>query len=278
MVVSVVTILTGFGLYFVNGGFKYSIDFTGGSSIHLKFDNVIEIAKLRSAIKSHGWDEAEIQLLNASGTQGKEVIVVVSDRTTSIESEFKSCLKDTFPNNGFEISLEHVGAQAGKEVKTNAILAVLLSLLVLLLYLAARYQYAYALGAVIAVAHDLIAISVYFLYFREAVSLNVLAAMLAMLGYSVNDTIIIFSRIRENISLMPGKDLIEIVNKSINQTLRRTLLTSFATLLSVITLLLLGGEALRTISITMIIGILVGTYSSIYIASPVMIAFSKRNT
>lgn len=277
MTSSAIALLAGFVLYFSCGGFKYNIDFTGGSAMHLKFDTPIEIAKLRTAIKEKGWSDAEIQLLNASGTQGREVQVVVAGETKSIENEFKSCINGAFSGNNFEISMEHIGAQAGHEVKVNALLAVLLSLLVLLLYLAIRYQYAYALGAVVAVAHDLIAISIYFLLFKEGVSLNVLAAMLAMLGYSVNDTIIIFSRIRENQGLMRGKPLIEIVNKSINQTLRRTILTSFATLLSVLTLFFLGGEALRPMMVTMIIGIIVGTYSSIFIASPIMIAFSKEN-
>lgn len=277
MTSSAIALVAGFVLYFSCGGFKYNIDFTGGSAMHLKFDAPIEIAALRTAIKQKGWSDAEIQLLNASGTQGREVQVVVAGKTESIEEEFKNCINNAFVGNHFEISMEHIGAQAGQEVKTNAVLAVLLSLLVLLLYLAIRYQYAYALGAVVAVAHDLIAISIYFLIAKEGVSLNVLAAMLAMLGYSVNDTIIIFSRIRENQSLMRGKSLIEIVNKSINQTLRRTILTSFATLLSVLTLFFLGGEALRPMMVTMIIGIIVGTYSSIFVASPIMIAFSKEN-
>ena len=279
MTVSAFALIAGIALYFTQGGFKYNIDFTGGTSLRLKFDQPIEIAKLRSAIKEKGWDDSEIQLLNEAGTKGREVLVVVAGKTDRIEDEFTEKISTVFPENKMEIaSIEHVGAQAGREVKINAVLAVLLSLLMLLLYLAIRYQYAYALGAVVAVAHDLLAISVYFLIFKEAVSLNVLAAMLAMLGYSVNDTIIIYSRIRENRTLMRGQPLIDIVNKSINQTLRRTILTSFATLLSVITLYLLGGEALRTISITMIIGIIIGTYSSIYIASPVMLAFTKENS
>ena len=277
MTSSAIALIAGVALYFSCGGFKYSIDFTGGSAMHLKFASPIEIANLRAAIKAKGWNDAEIQLLNTSGTKGREVQVVVAGKTESIEEEFKSCIREAFTGNQFEISMEHIGAQAGYEVKVNAVLAVLLSLLVLLLYLAIRYQYAYALGAVVAVAHDLIAISLYLLISREGVSLNVLAAMLAMLGYSVNDTIIIFSRIRENLKEMSGKSLLEVVNKSINQTLRRTILTSFATLLSVLTMFFLGGEALRPMMVTMIIGIIVGTYSSIFIASPIMIAFSKKN-
>jgi preprotein translocase subunit SecF len=127
-------------------------------------------------------------------------------------------------------------------------------------------------GAVVALAHDLLAVLLFILFTQEPISLNVLAAILAMLGYSINDTIVIFSKIKENMVALKGQSPIEIVNTSINQTLRRTLLTSFSTLLAVLSLLILGGEALHGFSAVMLVGIIAGTYSSIYIASPVMLA------
>ncbi len=172
-------------------------------------------------------------------------------------------------------NVEWVGAEVGKDIKWNALISVILSLLLIMLYVAVRSRYRYAVGAVVAIAHDMLAVLIYFLIFGEPISLHVLAAVLAILGYSLNDTIVIFSRIRENFAKMKGVSEEEIVNRSINQTLSRTLLTSFSTLLAVGSIFLFGGEALHGFSLAMLIGIVVGTYSSVYIASPVMLALGS---
>ncbi|MCK4517230.1 protein translocase subunit SecF, partial [Candidatus Babeliales bacterium] len=179
------------------------------------------------------------------------------------------------PKNNFIIrSVEQVGAEAGKEVQWNAILSIVLALVGLLAYIAVRHRYAYAVGAVAALAHDLLVLLAFYLVFAWPISLNILAGILTVLGYSLNDTIVVFSRIRENALLHKGSSNEEIVNMSLNQTLRRTLLTSFTTLIAVLALFFLGGEVLRGFSVTMIIAIIVGTYSSIYIASPVALALN----
>ena len=172
-------------------------------------------------------------------------------------------------------SIDLVGAAVGKDMQKNAIIAVLLSLLLILLYVSVRSKYEYALGAVAALMHDVLAVLVFLLLFGQPISLPVLAALLAILGYSLNDTIVVFSRIRENFKKMQGAPALQVVNTSLNQILKRTLLTSFSTLLAVGSFFLLGGETLRGFSFAMLIGIFVGTYSSIYIASPVMLAVRK---
>jgi preprotein translocase subunit SecF len=146
----------------------------------------------------------------------------------------------------------------------------------MLAYITIRFKFAYAMGAVLALAHDALVIGAVFIVLGKEISIDVIAAILAILGYSVNDTIVIFARIRENLGIMPTKSLTDIVNISLNQTLRRTILTSVATLLVVLALFVLGGDALRDFSMALLLGIVFGTYSSIYIASPVMMFFTKQ--
>jgi preprotein translocase SecF subunit len=261
--------------YVINGGFRYNIEFAGGTELRLSFDNPMKIGALRKAVSDNGWDGAVIQSL---GTTGNSFLVRVSDKGKSIEADFKEKVGRDLSDNKFAVvGIVHVGAEAGKEVQWNAIKAILLALLVLLGYLAIRSRYAYALGAVAALAHDLLVIVGFLLIAREQISLTVLAAVLSILGYSINDTIVIFSRIKENRGLLKGGATpSEVVNTSLNQTMRRTLLTSFSTLLAVGTLFFLGGEVLRSFSMVMLVGITLGTYSSIYIASPVMLAFASK--
>jgi preprotein translocase subunit SecF len=194
---------------------------------------------------------------------------------TDIEGKIKKAIAQGVPGNKMEVrGINMVGAEVSAETTWNAIYAIILSILILLLYIAFRFEFAYGLGAVLALLHDMLFVLAFILVTGEQVSLHVLAAILAVLGYSVNDTIVIFSRIKENVKKFQGQGVsdYDIANLSINQTLSRTILTSFATTLSVLAILFLGGESLRGLSLIMFIGIVVGTYSSIYIASPVMLA------
>lgn len=267
---SLVALAAGIFFYVFVGGFRYHIDFAGGTELRLAFEKPIEISALRDGVRSKNWSDATIQSL---GHENKQYIVRVGLEEKDVENRFKADIAPLFDDNAMRIdSVEHVGAEAGSEVKWNALKAVIISLILLLLYLAIRMQYAYGVGAVVALAHDLLAALLFILFTQEPISLNVLAAILAMLGYSINDTIVIFSKIKENMIALKGQSPLEIVNISINQTLRRTLLTSFSTLLAVLSLLILGGEALHGFSAVMLVGIIAGTYSSIYIASPVMLA------
>ena len=262
--------------YFAMGGFKYHIDFSGGAEINVSFEKGIDIGVLRKAISDEGWKDTVIQSV---GKSGRDFIVRIGGSIVEgLEDTFRAAVDKATPGNKMTVNhIDWVGAAVGKDMKKNAIIAVLLSLLLILLYVSIRSKYAYAAGAVVAIAHDMLAVMVFLLFVREPISLSVMAAILAILGYSLNDTLVIFSRIKENIKKMKGVSLEEVVNKSVNQTLKRTLLTSFSTLLAVGSFFILGGETLRGFSLAMIVGIIVGTYSSIYIASPVMMFFGTSN-
>ncbi len=267
---SILIIVAGFAAYFIKGGFKYHIDFSGGTQLRISFDKKIDVGKLRKVISKEGWKNSIIQSI---GAQGKDFIVRVAETNEGVEAKFTSNIDKAIPGSKMTVSsVNMVGAEVGKDIKMNAIIAVLLSLLLILLYVAIRSKYAFAVGAVAAIAHDILVVLVFLLILGVPISLPVLAAILAILGYSLNDTIVTFSRVRENIKKLHGKSLLEITNISINQTLKRTLLTSISTLAAVGSFFFLGGVTLRGFSLVMLIGIFVGTYSSIYIASPVMLA------
>ncbi len=275
MFFSLALIASGLVAYFMQGGFKYAIDFAGGAEINISFEKSIDIGVLRNAISSQGWQDSVIQSI---GKDGKNFIVKLGGVTVEgLEDKFRMAVDAATPGNTMTVThIDWIGAEVGKDMKKNAIFAVLLSILAILLYVAIRSKFAYGVGAVVALCHDMLAVLVCILLFKEQISLSVLAAILAILGYSINDTIVIFSRIRDNVKKMKDHTLNDIVNISINQTLRRTLLTSFSTLLSVIAFYVLGGESLRGFSFVMMLGIIFGTYSSIYIASPVMIYLEQR--
>lgn len=270
LAISIAYILCGLAAYMYRGGVNYHVEFTGGAEVRLAFDRAIPIGDVRESLAVNGFKDAPIQTIGASG---RDFIVRVQAVDSGVEQRIKSSFS---PDNQVKIdNITLVGAEVGSETTWNAVKAVVISLLILLLYIAVRFELKYGLGAVVALTHDLLAVMAFIVITGEPFSLNVLAAILAMLGYSLNDTIIIFSKIRQNKGAMHGQDDIVIANTSINQTLTRTLLTSFTTTLSVLAILLLGGEALWGFSIIMFVGIIVGTYSSIYIASPVMLFLGK---
>ncbi len=270
LTISVVFLAVGIFSYVLRGGFEYSIDFAGGAEIRVVFDKSLEVGQLREVISEKGWKDSIIQSV---GTGGKEFIIRISgEQFDDIESRFKVDVSSVITDNKMRIEgVEWVGAAVGKDMRWNAFIAVLLSMLLILLYVSIRSKYAYAIGAVIALAHDVLVVLVFLLLFGISISLPVLAALLAILGYSLNDSIVVFSRIKENFRKMHGVSVIELVNVSLNQVLKRTLLTSFSTLLAVGSFFVFGGEALRAFSSALLIGIVVGTYSSIYIASSVVL-------
>lgn len=277
--VSVAYLVAGVAAYVIMGGFRYHIDFTGGAEIQVSFERAIDIAAVRSVVAKSGWDQAVIQEV---GSTKKDFLIRLGGALESgLEDKLKSTIITNIPDNRLEIkNITWVGAEVSADTTWNAIKAFILSIIILLIYIALRFEFAYGMGAVLALLHDMLFVLAFILVTKEQVSLNVLAAILAVLGYSVNDTIVIFSRIRENLKKMPGVSEYDIANLSINQTLTRTILTSFATVLSVLAILFLGGKTLRDLSLIMFIGIVVGTYSSIYIASPVMLfirTYKKSN-
>lgn len=272
-VISWALILAGVVGYVMNGGFSYHIDFVGGTELQVAFEQPLDAGALRSALTEGSWKDATIQSV---GSTGKTFLVKIGKDGATVEKEFLDIASKQISGNPAKV--EHVawvGAEVGSDIKQDAIIAILLGLLSILVYVGFRWQFSYALGAVVALAHDILIVLGVFAITGDQISLNVLAALLMILGYSINDTIIIYSRIQENLAKKATKTLYECINLSTTQTLRRTILTSSATLLSVLAIYLLGGEALRGFSLAMMLGIIVGTYSSIYMASPIMCALEK---
>ncbi|MFH0898276.1 MAG: protein translocase subunit SecF [bacterium] len=275
LVLSVALIVVSFVGYFIKGGFAYHIDFTGGVEVRVVFEKPVNVAQLRSVVTSSGWDTAQIQEV---GREKKEFLVTLGGtQDERLEEMFKKAIAIGILDNEAQIKgIEWVGAEVGKDTKWNAIKAVFLALIVLLLYIAIRSELRFGVGAVLSLVHDLIIILAFLLFTGQAVSLHVLAAVLAVLGYSLNDTIIIFSRIQSNLKKYRGHSEYQIVNLSINEMLKRTLLTSGTTFCTVLAIIFLGGEILRGFALIMALGIIVGTYSSVYVASASMLALEKK--
>ncbi len=267
---STVLLLAGPVAYLFGYSLKYHIDFTGGTEVRFSLAESRDIGEVRSAVKEAGFGDAVIQSIGSTGngylvTLG-ETAPGVSDRLVSVVS---SKLHAPVTLEGVEL----VGAGAGQEVRTNAWFAIILTLFVLLGYIGLRHSFAYGAGAVLALVHDLILLFGFLVIAKIPFSLHILAAVLALLGYSLNDTIVIFSRIRENAQnpRYQRESAYNVVKISLNEVLRRTLLTSFSTFLVLLPLILLGGESVYHFALTMAVAIVIGTYSSVYVASPIML-------
>jgi len=274
-------------------GLNFGIDFTGGTLVEVSYKDSVTVERVREQLKSAQFDGARIQYFGTSRDILIRLPVGTVENSAGISSEIMETLRLPYletvaesPQGGVqqcvsELGLgeckvqmrrvEFVGPQVGGELTEKGGLAMIYALIGILIYVAWRFEWRFAVGAVAALVHDvLITISIFSLFGLEF-SLPVLAALLAVIGYSLNDTIVVFDRMRENFRKMRKGDALEVMNSSLNQTLRRTILTSLTTLLVVVTLLLIGGEVIKGFSFALFIGILVGTYSSIFIASPVVL-------
>lgn len=258
--------------------FVYSVDFTGGTQVLLKFQKPVDVCELKDILENNGWKNPITREFSAP----EEVLVRVSEFSNDpkgLAERMRLAIESKLPENQVTIlQNEAVGPGVGQALRWNFFWAVLIALIAILIYIAIRFwSFAFATGAIVALIHDPVAILGVFLMFDREISINVIGVILAVIGYSINDTIVIFSRIRDNLVKMKGATLYEIVNTSINKTLRRSVLTSLATALTVLAMLIFGGEALRDFSLALLIGIVFGTYSSIYIASPVMMWLYKES-
>jgi preprotein translocase subunit SecF len=249
-------------------GLNLGLDFTGGTLIEVSYSEAADLGEIRDLMTENGFDD--FQVVNF-GTN-TDVLIKVADKNGS------SQLGDTIfafllaSDPDIEVQrIEFVGPQVGSELKNNGVKGMLIALAMILLYVAFRFQYKFAIGAVSALAHDVVIILGLFSLFAWDFDLTVLAALLAVIGYSLNDTIVVSDRIRENFRGERGFEPEEIVNRSINQTLSRTLITSFTTLLVLLALFFFGGEMIRGFSKALIIGVLIGTYSSIYVVANMLL-------
>lgn len=267
---SIITSLIVTVMFFTNG-MNYGIDFTGGTIIEVSYQQSADLEKIRSTLGSSEFNNASVQYYGSS----TEILIRVPPRKGLNSAEISNRVMSTLANTGATPEMkrvEFVGPQVGDELKEDGLLAIIYAMIGILIYVAIRFQTRFAVGAVVATLHDIIITTGFFVITRMDFDLTVLAAILAVLGYSLNDTVVVFDRIRENFHKLRKATPEEVMNVSINETLSRTLMTSFTTLLVVIALFIFGGETLRGFSSALIVGILIGTYSSIFIASPVTLA------
>jgi preprotein translocase subunit SecF len=256
------------------------VDFKGGTLVYVQFDRTPDIDKIRLAMDKAGIHDARITTFGPAAN--RQVIISLAQKETQESAldvgrqTIVDALKANYSSSGFSvIRVEIIGPQVGAQLRKQALLATLYSLAGMLVYLWFRFELIYGVAAVVAVFHDtLITVGAFSLTNRE-ITLTVIAAILTLIGYSMNDTIVVFDRIRENLRLSRREDLTSVVNRSINQTLSRTVLTSGLTFLTVLSLYLFGGEVLRGFSFALVIGILIGTYSSIAVAAPMLVAYQE---
>lgn len=251
-------------------GLNLSIDFTGGTLIEARFSQPADIDKIRHLLEKNNFAEASVQNFGSS----KDVLVRLpvkshDQKQAHLSNQVLSLLKTLDAQVALK-RVEFVGPQVGNELLSDGVLALMVVSAGIMLYLAIRFEWRFAVGAMVATAHDILIILGLFSFFQWEFSLTVLAAVLSILGYSVNDTVVVFDRIRENFRKMRSNDVAEIMNNAISQTLSRTVMTSSVTQVMVLAMLFLGGDVLFYFALALTIGIVVGTYSSILVASPVV--------
>ena len=290
-VISGALLLAGMISLFLQNGPKLGIDFTGGTRVMVKFDKSVEISSVRDALaiveiegETFDFSKAEIKL-----ERDKELGDLVSVRLPKLpetvddaDEAVISKLFDTFPENvpddiiEFKLSTDTIGPKIGSELRGKAVLAIVSSILMILIYISIRFQFKFAIGAIAALVHDVLITLGIFSIMDYEISLVIVAAFLTIVGYSLNDTIVVFDRVRENLKRLKQEKYETIINKSINESLSRTVITSLTTFMVVFILWLAGGEVIRYFAFAMMVGILIGTYSSMFVASPVVVALHNR--
>jgi preprotein translocase subunit SecF len=263
-------------------GIRYSIDFTGGTLIQLRFVQPPDVGRLRSALDQGGIHDAEIQAFGSNReftvrAQGKTKNETQAGGADSVAREVSTILdKAVGPTAYRVVRTEAVGPSVGSELRRNALVAILISFGVTLLYLAIRFEWRFGVAADLATAHDILTTLAFIKLMNIEVSLTVVAAILTVIGYSMNDTIIIFDRVRENLRRRRREPLYDTLNRSVNETLPRSVMTHATALAATLALLLFAGEVIRPFAWVMAFGIVTGTFSSIYVAAPVLLWIERR--
>nr|WP_321266432.1 protein translocase subunit SecF [uncultured Sulfurimonas sp.] len=271
MVLSIVLVLASYAILMTKG-LNYGVDFAGGTIIQVKYDTKAPIDDMRERLKSNElFDGASITEFGAVD----EVVIRMKSTTASVTVDIGDVTREALKGSGnYEIRrVDIVGPTVGAELKEKGIMSLILAVIGILIYVAFRFEWRFAVASIVALVHDVsIALGAIALVGLD-VNLDVLAALLTILGYSLNDTIIVFDRIRESVTDSKNTDLTDIINESVTRTLARTTLTSLTTFFVVFTLFMFGGEIIHSFAFTLLVGIAVGTYSSIFVASPILLWF-----
>ena len=283
IVLSWVIIIAG-GVMIATRGLPLGLEFAGGSSVIVKFDQPASIESVRQVLDRNYPGGGQNSIVQDYGEPGQRMVMIRvptvgaekgSSLSTTADTVVASLKKGGLPNFNV-VGTEIVGPAVGEELTQKGISAFVLSLLGILAYIAFRFQLSFATGAVIATIHDILVTAAFLAFFRYDLTLNVIAALLTVTGYSTNDTIVIFDRVRENMRVMRGRSLNDIINASLNQTLGRTVITAGTAFLSAVALFIFGGEVLRGFAFTMIVGIVTGTYSSVFVAAAIVTFWRRK--
>lgn len=274
VVLSLAVIIIGIASLIWHGGPNYGIDFSGGTLIQIKFKNATHTDKIRSAFQSSGFEGSIIQ------DYGPLEVMVRAPETgknaASLTTDVEKASQAAFGAGNYEIRrIEMVGPKVGKDLTRKAILAIIFSWIGILVYVGIRFEFRYALGGIIALVHDVLITITFLSLFDKEFDLNIVAALLTIIGYSINDTIVIFDRIRENARKNIKQSLDDIINASVNQTLSRTILTSFTVFIVLLVLFFFGGQVIHDFTFALIVGTVSGVYSTVFIASPIVLLFEK---
>ena len=274
--ISGLMILVGLTSIVFSGGLKYGIDFSGGTLVQLQFKTPPNIEEIRDGLKSIGLGESTIQEF---GTK-RDILIRVQrseEKLQAVGSKIRNSLGGKFNKEDITVErVEMVGPKVGSDLREKALLSILYAVIGIVIYISWRFELRYAAAAIIALVHDVLVTMGAFSLFDKEFTLVIVAAFLTIIGYSLNDTIVVFDRIRENLRRKGKNTLAQTINVSINQTLSRTLLTSGTTLLVVLSLFFFGGEIIHDFSFALLVGVLVGTYSSIFIASVFLVFLDPR--
>lgn len=273
-ILSLAVIIIGIASLIWHGGPNYGIDFSGGTLIQIKFKNDTHADKIRKAFQSIGFEGSIIQDYGV-----KEVLVRTPETgkdTANFTPQVEKALETAFGTGNYEIRrIEMVGPKVGRDLTRKAILAIIFSWIGILIYVGVRFEFRYALGGILALVHDVLITITFLSLFDKEFDLNIVAALLTIIGYSINDTIVIFDRIRENARKNIRQPLDDIINASVNQTLSRTILTSFTVFIVLLVLFFFGGSVIHDFTFALLVGTIAGVYSTVFIASPIVLLFEK---
>lgn len=276
-VVSAAVLLLGLGSIILHGGLRFGVDFTGGTLYQIQFAEEVSVADVRDVMADVGFGEAQIQRFGSSSEFLIRVQEFEGSGDSSVEQAVREALTTGYGDNWEIARREALSARVGSELQRGALIAILISFGLTLIYLAFRFEWRFGVAAVIATIHDILITFGFISLMDIEISLSTVAAILTIVGYSLNDTIVVFDRIRENIKKYRKLAYIDLLNRSINETLPRTVLTSATTVMTLFALFVLGGEVIRPFALVLILGVLIGTYSSIFVASPALLEIENRS-
>ena len=254
------------------GKANLGIDFVGGTTVQLSFKEKLPLDEARTALEKAGFAGASLQEFS----EGNKVLIRLREHE-GVAEKVVTLFKQAFPNRAFEVdSTTEIGPTIGKDLQKDALLAIIFSIVAIIIYIAVRFEFKFGVAAAIATVHDVCAVLAIFFILNKEINLLIVTALLTLAGYSLTDTVVVFDRIRENLKRAKREPLGTLVNNSINEVLSRTIITSLTVVLVLVPLVLFGGEVLHDFSMALLIGVIVGTYSSVFVASPILVVWHVR--